>query len=151
MWRAIWLAYWGRVNEPSSYWADPEGASKNQLSHWAIGLWLSASSCMGYALIFGEMPSRLAVWCVLTLGYFRLIELMKQGWQGPDSVIDTMFFSLGAAVPLVPLNEVSFYPEIDLSLNEEAGLALMGTTLVLFIAHVAPRARRWYQNGMKVT
>lgn len=150
-WLAIWQAYWGRLNEPSSYWADPEGASKNQLSHWAIGLWLSGTLCLFYAFQFGEMPSRLFVWSLLTIGYFILIEWTKQGWQGPDSVIDTMFFSLGAAVPLVPLKEASFYPEIQLVLREREGLALMLGTAVLYALHIAPRARRWWYNGRKVS
>lgn len=141
---AVWLSFWGDLNTPSSFPDDPEGGMKNQASHVLIGLILSAWVCVGWALVAGEMPYRLGVWCAVVSTYFWF-EMKRQEWQGADTLIDTGFVGLGAAVPLVSLKEVAFQPEIDLRLQLAGAILILIAIPVAVLAYGAPRMVRKYR------
>ncbi len=144
---AVWRAFWGDLNTPSSFPDDPEGGLKNQASHILLGLYLSACLCIAYALIYGEMPHRVGVWFAVTITYFWLIELRRQQWQGADTLIDTGFVGLGAAVPLVSLKELAFHPEIDLRLQLTGAVVVFVAIPVALAAYGVPRIFRKYRTS----
>lgn len=141
---SVWKAFWGELNTPDSFQDDPYGAVTNQSAHVLWGLWASVAICMGYLAIMGEMPDRIAVFLLIAFGYPILIEKFTQRWSGADSIVDTMFVSLGAAAPLVSLKEVAFKPNLDLRLQFEGTVAIMVAIPVLLLAHWWPRAARKY-------
>lgn len=143
---SVWRAFWGELNTPSSFPADPEGGGKNQAAHILIGFYLASVVCILWALAIGEMPHRLAVWPAVTLTYFWLIELRRQQWQGADTLIDTAFVGLGAAVPLVSLKEIAFDPAIDLRLQMPGAVVVFLAIPVMLLAYVAPRIFRKYRT-----
>lgn len=146
--RAVWLAFWGDLNTPSSFPSDPAGAATNQSAHMFWGLIAAIVSCMVWHAIFGEMPFRVATWAVLTLAYAVVIEKWQQSWSGPDSIIDTGFWSLGAAIPLFSLKEVSFRPKVVLELQERDTWIVLAVVAVAMMAYILPRAvRKWNGRG----
>lgn len=147
---SLWLAFWGDLNTPSSFPADPEGGLKNQGWHILIGFYLSACLCIVWALIAGEMPHRAGVWLTVTAGYFWVIELRRQQWQGADTLIDTAFVGLGAALPLVSLKEVALRPEIDLRLQMAGAVLVFVAIPVALAAYGLPRLYRKYYPGAKL-
>lgn len=146
MW-SVWRAFWGDLNTPSSFPDDPEGGLKNQASHILIGFYLSACLCVIWALIAGEMPHRAAVWPAVTGTYFWFIEWRRQQWQGADTLIDTFFVGLGAAVPLVTLKEVAFRPDIDLRLQMAGAVVIFVAIPVALAAYAIPRVFRKYRRS----
>lgn len=143
--RALWLAFWGDLNTPSSFADDPEGGGKNQATHILIGFYLAAVVCIAWALAIGELPHRMAIWPAVTLTYFCVIELRRQQWQGADTLIDTGFVGLGAAVPLVSLKEIAFQPEIDMRLQLPGAVVVFVAIPLALLAYVAPRIFRKYR------
>ncbi len=143
MFRAVWLSFWGDLNTPESYYDEPGKAAANQGAHWALGLALASLVCLIYFRLFGEMPHREAVWAAVVTGYLFL-ELRRQEWQGADTINDTMFVGLGAAFALVSLKEIWVGGQRCLDPRADEGLLLMAATLVIFAAHLTPRAwRQW--------
>lgn len=145
--RAVWASFWGELNTPSNYRADPYGAAANQLAHWGGGVAAAGAFCLIWLLCFGQMPFRLMVLCIVTGAYFFLVELVRQRWQGADSITDTMFVSLGASFALFSLEEVAFIPELRLDARPEAGLSILGASLIIYAAHIYPRAVRKRRAG----
>ena len=141
--RSVWLAFWAELNTPSNYAADPYGGFTNQASHWAVGIAAAAATCLLFGLLAGEMPPRWGVWLAVTLGYAVWIEKIKQEWAGPDSIVDTGFVALGAALPLASLKETAFRPRIALELHAEAGLAVLAGSAIALLAYVYPRLKKW--------
>jgi hypothetical protein len=140
--RAVWLAFWGELNTPSSFRADPQGALVNQVGHVALGAFLSSTLALAYCAVAGEMPFRWPVWAAITLGYLLTVEWFVQRWSGPDSLIDGGFVSLGAAAPLAALREVAFLPSVKLEPQPVQGLAVLAMIVVALAAYVLPRARQ---------
>lgn len=145
MW-AVWLAFWGDLNTPESYPDRPDLAAANQGAHWGIGVALSAIVCLAWFAIFGEMPYREAVWVSVVTTYLVAVEWLRQGWRGVDSVTDGMFLGLGAALPLVALKERMTAAGPTLDPRPEWGLPLIAATVVIYAAHIIPRAVRRYQK-----
>lgn len=142
--RAVWQSFWGDLNTPSAFRDDPAGAAANQAGHLAIGAFAAAFLSLAYCAIYGEMPFRIAVWLGVTWGYLVAVEWLTQGWKGGDSIIDGAFVSLGAAVPLASLKEVSFQPRVVLEPRPEQGLLILATIAVALAVYVYPRAvRKW--------
>jgi hypothetical protein len=144
--RAILHAFWGELNTPSSFRADPYGALTNQAGHVAFGAFIAAAICLIYGAWFGEMPYRWPTWVCVTFAYLLLVEWRQQGWKGADSLIDGGFVSLGAAAPLVALKEVSAHPKVILEPQTDEGLAILGAIVVALSAYVYPRALRWWRE-----
>lgn len=138
---AVWQSFWGELDTPSSFPDDWYGAATNQGTHWAIGLVLSSAICQVFFVIFGEMPYREVVWLTVVSGYL-LHEIRRQGWDGVDTITDTMFVSLGAAFPLVSLKEIGTGAERSLAPKAESGLLLLAATLIIYAAHIIPRLVR---------
>lgn len=146
MW-AVWLAFWGELNTPSSYRADPYGALTNAASHILLGMFFVVLISLLYCLAAGEMPVRFYVWAVVTLGYLFVVERLLQEWNGPDSIVDAGFVGLGAAAPLVALKEVSFQPMVALEPKPLQGLVALAAIVVALAVYVLPRAvRKWREN-----
>lgn len=142
--RAVWSSFWGELNTPSSFYADPYGALTNASGHMLLGLCLSAGLALAYCAAFGEMPFRWAVWAAVTFGYLILIEWLKQDWQKADSIKDGGFVALGAAIPLLALKEVAFHPKVVLEPKPVEGLAVLAVSVIALAAYVYPRAvRKW--------
>lgn len=145
MFWAVWKAFWGDLNTPSSFPDDPYGGLVNQAAHILFGLWVASALCIVVALLTGEMPYRLAVWPAVVLPYFFVVELGRQQWQGADTLIDTGFVGLGAAVPLLSLKEVAFHPEIDLRLQMPGAVVVFVAIPVALAAYGLPRLFRKYR------
>lgn len=134
------MAFWGELNTPSAYRADPYGALKNQVGHVAFGAFLASALSLGYCAWFGEMPFRWPIWAAITLGYLLTVEWFVQRWSGPDSLIDGGFVSLGAAAPLAALKEVALYPSVTLEPQPVQGLVVLGVIVLALAVYVIPRA-----------
>ena len=146
--RAVWLSFWGELNTPNSFRSDPAGAATNQSAHMFWGLIAAISACMAWNAEFGEMPHREATWAFVTLFYLVVIEKVQQSWSGADSVIDTAFWSLGAAIPLFSLKEVSFHPKVVLELQERDTWLVLAAVALSLIVYLLPRAvRKWKERG----
>jgi hypothetical protein len=143
-------AFWGELNTPAAFPNDPYGALTNQAGHLCLGACLVATYCLIFCGIMGEMPYRLPTWALVTFGYLITIEWVGQGWQGPDSVFDGGFVSLGAAAPLVALKEVQFQPKVVLEPQIEQGLTLLAVIAVALAAYVFPRLVGWYRAKQAV-
>lgn len=142
--RAVWLAFWGEINTPSAFRADPYGALTNQLGHVALGAFLASALSLIYCAAFGEMPFRWPVWAAVTMAYLVAVEWLQQGWSGPDSIIDGAFVSLGAAAPLAALKEVAFFPRVILEPQPKEGLTALACIVAALAVYVYPRAvRKW--------
>lgn len=140
--RPVWQSFWGQLDTPSSFPNDWYGAATNQATHWAVAMFSTIAFCLVYGLVFSEMPYRWPVFAGASLGYLFYVEVWRQGWQGADSINDWVFWSLGAAVPLVALEEVWFRPNVCLEPRNVEGLALLGATAVIYLAHIIPRYLR---------
>lgn len=141
---AILRAFWGDLNTPNKFHADPQGAFVNQLGHMAAGNAAAIFLCYVYLLAMAEMPSRWGVFLLIVAVYLVGIEWIKQGWSKADSFIDGGFVALGAAVPLSGLKELRFQPTVELGIRPIEGLAVMAVCLVALAAYVYPRAvRKW--------
>lgn len=145
--RSVWLAFWAELNVPSNYRADPYGGAANQAAHWALGIAAASAFCLVFGLIAGEMPPRFGVLALVAFGYAVAIEKIKQSWAGPDSVIDTAFVALGAALPMVALKETAFHPRIVLDLQEVEGLSVLAISAIAWLAYIAPRAVQKWRNA----
>lgn len=144
---AVWSAFWGELNTPDSFHARPYAALTNGAGHILLGLWCSAAISLAYCLATGEMPYRWTVWLLVTALYLWLIERIKQDWQKADSVIDGGFVSLGAAVPLAALKEVSFHPKVVLEAQPVWGLVVLAAVPIALAAYVTPRLMQWKRQG----
>lgn len=143
---SIWRMFWGDLNTPDSFHDDPYQAGLNQLGHIALGAAAVCAACLLYALLMDEMPHKALTWLLVTGGYALIIECLRQGWAGADSVVDSVFFGMGAAIPLISLSEVAIRPHIKLVPNEIEGLVSIGAAVVALAVYVYPRARRkWGQ------
>jgi hypothetical protein len=146
MWGPVWQSFWGELNTPNAFRADPYGALTNASGHVLLGLAASSFISLAYCALVGEMPVRGWVWLVVTFGYLWLIERVVQSWSGPDSIRDGAFVSLGSAVPLVALKEVSIQPIVVLEPQPLQGLVALAAVVVALAAYVFPRARRKWRE-----
>ena len=140
----VWRMFWGDLNTPESYPDDWYMALTNQSSHWGWSAAAICAICVGWALVFGGMPYRVPLWFVVVALYAFWVEYLRQGWRKHDSFNDIYFVALGAAAPLVSLQEVTYRPEIRLALVEDGWgfVVWMAVVLVSFAAHVVPRIVR---------
>ena len=147
--RAVWLAFWGELNTPSSFRADWYGAMTNAVGHIAMGAFLASALSLAYCAWAGEMPFRWPVWAAITLGYLLTVEWFVQRWSGPDSLIDGGFVSLGAAAPLASLREVAFFPSVKLEPQPLQGLTVLAVILLALAAYVLPRLRQKLRDDQR--
>jgi hypothetical protein len=137
-------SFWGDLNTPGTYYADPVGGAGNQGTHVLMAGCVTVAVCVFWAVFYGEMPYRWPLWLAVVFGYAVGVEWLSQGWSGKDSSADTYFVGLGAAGPLVSLYEVTYRPEIKLGFNEfECGVWLV-VLVVSMAAYIWPRAMRAY-------
>lgn len=92
---------------PSDFDGDPYGEATNQLSHIALGAVAALAICIAHREVMGEMPTRWMVFFGVALFYVLVIEVAVQRWKPKDSLFDSVFVSLGAAMALWPVREVS--------------------------------------------
>lgn len=123
-----------------SYDNEPYMAALNQFAHYMLGVYATVAVCVTFAVVSGEMPYKTEVFFVLSAFYLGVIEIWKQGWRGRDTIIDSTFFSLGVASPLVSVSELSIGPPIMLGLNPFWSFFVMLMLPVLLLAHVWRRA-----------
>lgn len=135
----IWKSFWGELNTPDSFSDQPYEGALNQAGHIMIGATAAVILCLLWQMAFGEMPYRWAVGLGLSIGYLLLIECLRQGWQGADSVVDAAFVSLGVALPLISLREVRPGALEPQAIPGIVGLLCAAAALGLY---VYPRARR---------
>lgn len=133
---------WSDLSTPSDYAGQPVKAVTNQFGHWGIGIFLTATTCFLWAAVFGELPYRIALGQIVTLGYLILWEIgVQRLYRGlnrnvGDALADTCFVSLGSAFVLVGLKEASSDPHIVLVLHEQNGLL----ATLIFVACLAVHA-----------
>jgi hypothetical protein len=138
---------WSEANRPDDYADSPYEAFINQFGHIALGAFVCALVSAGFGAVFGEMPPRLAVFLGILVAYFVLIEWKLQGYRPVDSITDAGFVGIGAALPLVALEEVKLCGRYVLELHSMATVAvLLGAAIALF-AHVALIIRRRKNEG----
>jgi hypothetical protein len=131
---AVWRVFWGDLNEPDSFPAQPYVAGANQVSHIAMAAAASAAVVRRLGRVaWARCPSDGMSVIGLTLAYLLVIEIGRQGWRRGDTPVDTAFFALGAGWPLVSLYEIRFDPRIELGVNKGA--------FALWSAGVLDRAR----------
>lgn len=138
----VWLAFWGELNTPSSYHAEPYYAGANQSGHILIGAALSATACLVHFVFFGEMPYKWVVGVSIVGGYLLFIEYMKQGWGHSDSIVDGAFLGIGVCAPLVALTEDP--RTLQLEPNPVAFFWWLFCAVGSLAIYVFPRAARKY-------
>ena len=93
--------------KPNAFLDDWYGWLTNQASHMALGVFLAFSACVAVYFVVGEFPYRADVFAVCLLGYVAF-ELLTQGWQGYDTIEDTVFVvGYGVGAPLASFHEIS--------------------------------------------
>jgi hypothetical protein len=93
--------------EPDAFLDDWYGWLSNQSGHILLGVVMAASVCLIAYFTLGELPFRVDVFAVCLLGYVAF-ELSTQGWQGYDTIEDTVFVvAYGCGAPLAAFHEVS--------------------------------------------
>lgn len=142
---SVWRMFWGDLNTSDSFYDKPYEGGMNQAVHILIGIALVCIVCLGYALLMSEMPYKTLTWLTITGGYAVVIEGWRQGWMEEDSLVDTAFVGLGAAIPLVALSEVSFRPHIKLVPNETEGMISICIAIITLAIYVYPRAKRKWE------
>lgn len=85
---------------PSAFARDWFGYLRNQVGHKEIGFGLSLFVCSITYWTAGAFPVKEAVFIGL-VSLYVLFELLEQGWNGFDTVEDTLFFSYGVTLPLL--------------------------------------------------
>lgn len=138
----VWRSFWGELNTPESFHDKPYEGALNQAGHILIGAVLAVVVCLGWLVAFGEMPHKWAVGLALVGGYLTVIECLRQGWQGADSVVDTAFVAQGVSLPLVTLSETQ---SGALEVHAVEGLVGIGAAVLSLALYVYPRARRKWQ------
>lgn len=109
---ALW-SLWAILNTPSKFDNDPYGGLTNQWGHYSGSAALFMLFSAGWFAVFGEMPYRWPVAFGMITFYAVFIEWFKQGWQGRDSVEDTLFFALGPITVAASVEEVAFRGSIS--------------------------------------
>jgi hypothetical protein len=134
--RALWAKFWAEIRRGESYDSDPYKAALNQFAHYMLGAYAAMAFCILYCIAFGEMPYKTEVLALFALSYLGAIELALQGWRGRDTLIDTAFFTLGVASPLVSVSELSIGPPVTLELHAVNAFVCMYMLPVLLLLHV---------------
>ena len=87
--------------KPEFYRNDPELWLANQGGHMALGAATAILVCAFWLFVVGEFPYRIIVFAFLAIGYLVRVELIGQGWQGWDTVEDTVFVILYGSAPVL--------------------------------------------------
>ena len=114
--KSVIASIWREAMTPDDFRGKPYAAVLNQIGHIAVGAFFCAFACVAWGAVAGEMPVRSLVWLMLITAYYGVIEIGIQGLRKADSMRDTFFVALGAAMPLVAFAEVSA-PPVMLQLN----------------------------------
>lgn len=132
------------MNTPDAFSDEPYFGGANQGVHILMGVAACAVVCLSWSWAFGEMPYKVPTACILAGLYMVLIEWMKQGWNGADSVVDSAFFTLGVCAPLVAFTE----DPVTLQLEPQRGpfFAWLACAVVALAVYIYPRARRKYRG-----
>lgn len=86
---------------PDFYRRQPELWLANQSGHMALGAAMAILSCAGFLAVFGEFPTRAAIFALIAAAYLFRVEIIGQGWQGFDTVEDTLFVVIYGAGPVL--------------------------------------------------
>lgn len=93
--------------EPDAFLDDWYGWLTNQAGHVLLGVFMAFFLCVVAFFALGELPYRIDVFAVCLIGYLAF-ELLTQGWQGYDTIEDTVFVvGYGCGAPLSAFHEVS--------------------------------------------
>ena len=96
-----------RLIEPSAFLNDWYGWLTNQSGHILLGVFMAFFVCLIAFFALGELPFRLDVFAACLFGYVAF-ELFTQGWQGYDTLEDTVFVvAYGCGAPLAAFHEVT--------------------------------------------
>lgn len=121
--------------EPDAFENDWYGWVTNQVSHIGLGVGLTFFISVVFFLMFGEMPYKVSVLSLIAAGYIAY-ELGVQGWQGADTVEDSVFVvGYGSSGALAAFSEMS----IGSSLLSVDLIALL-PFFVVAVCHVAAGA-----------
>ena len=155
-------AVWRELNTPEDYAAEPVRGLTNQFGHLALAFVLTVSIASAWVQMSEVLPSVLAaaaavigayvppLWAaaVFVIAVYAIgIELIRQKWQGRDTISDTSFWSMGAvAAPII----ISLTPSGRWIRVEEASsgfLIWLACAALALALYVWPRARRAYGGG----
>ena len=96
-----------RLIEPEAFLDDWYGWLTNQAGHILLGVFMAFVLCLVAYFAAGELPGRVDVFAACLFGYVAF-ELFTQGWQGYDTLEDTVFVvGYGCGAPLAVFHEVS--------------------------------------------
>jgi hypothetical protein len=100
-------SYLTTLTEPSAFLDDWYGWLTNQAGHILLGVFIAFFMCVAAFFVMGELPYRIEVFAACLLGY-AAFELFTQGWQGYDTLEDTVFVvAYGCGAPLSAFHEIS--------------------------------------------
>ena len=158
----IWAEVWRELNTPEDYAAEPVRGLTNQGGHMALAFVLTIFIASAWVQLSEVLPSVLAaaaavigayvppLWAAavfVIVVYAIGIELIRQKWQGRDTISDTAFWSMGAvAAPII----ISLTPSGRWIRVEEASsgfLIWLACAALALVLYVWPRARRAYGGG----
>ena len=91
---------------PDAYPTSPLLWAANQAGHTLLGAMLALDIAMVWFHVAGEYPYKTPLFVALALGYLIWVELIGQGWNGPDTIEDSAFVACGAAMMLMPYSEI---------------------------------------------
>ena len=106
------------LSRADAYPSDWYGYAKNQLAHFALGITTASLLAQAHFAVFNEFAQKGATWAVVAVGY-AAFEILRQGWNGRDTVEDWLFFALyGGGLPIFLFNEVEIGSPM-LSINSQ--------------------------------
>lgn len=127
---------------PDDFIEDWYGAVTNQIGHVMLGAFSASLICVAWALFFGEMPYKIAVFSLLALFYAVVIEMFIQRSQWTDGFADTAFFVIGVCVILLSFSEVGTSEgKVLLQLDVWPALFSLLTVVVGLIVYIVPRVK----------
>jgi hypothetical protein len=139
----IWRAFWAELNTPEDFAAEPVKGVTNQAGHMAFAAAGAAGLGSVWTQVFGTVP----MWAVsaAVIGIYAVwIELLRQKWQGRDTISDTAFWSLGA---VLPASAMSLTPSGRWIRTDEASSAFLiwlACAVLALAVYAYPRAKRKY-------
>jgi hypothetical protein len=129
------------LSRADAYPSDWYGYARNQLSHFALGITTAAMLAQAHFAVFDEFAKKGALWAVIAFGY-AAFEILRQGWNGRDTVEDWLFFAAyGAGLPIFLFNEVEVGSPI-LSINSQMVVPVFGVVMCHLAGGIFSRIRR---------
>ena len=122
------------------------GSLKNQIGHAAIALASVALFCTVWREAAGEMPYKSHLFLGMVLAYAIGVEAILQKWMPGDSWVDTLCFSFGLAIGLVPFKEMQVSGDTTII---EYDHRIMAVLILALVATVSIRAYTRYVAGQR--